>query len=142
MSPKLTNKLFNKYPKIFADKDKPITQSLIRTIDTEDGWYDLIDNLCGFIQERVDKNSHLGIEQVKAAQVKQKMSGLRFYYDGGDDIIIEGAVQFAESLSYRICEVCGTMKEVGHTTKGWLTTCCGTCYMEKKAPGNNWKLNN
>jgi len=62
---------------------------------------------------------------VNVTQIKEKFSGLRFYYNGGDDII-SGMVNLAESMSYKTCEICGTTKNVG-CTKGWLTTCCLDC---------------
>jgi hypothetical protein len=58
-------------------------------------------------------------------QIKEKFGGLRFYYSGGDDYI-DGMTSLAESLSYRICEYCGTTKEVG-ITKGWNITVCSSC---------------
>jgi hypothetical protein len=58
-------------------------------------------------------------------QVKEKFGGLRFYYHGGDDMI-DGMVSFAESLSYRICEFCGSSENVGHTN-GWIFTVCKNC---------------
>lgn len=66
-------------------------------------------------------------KQVVAAQVKEKFSSLRFYYDGGDDYI-RGIVSFAESLSYMICEQCGKMDEtVSRNSKGWIQTRCSDC---------------
>jgi len=41
-----------------------------------------------------------------AAQVKEKFGGLRFYIDGGTDEHYN-YIRFAESMSYKTCEVCG-----------------------------------
>ena len=55
MSPDLTKKLFEKYPKIFADRDKDPTQTLICFgIECSDGWYNIIDVLCNHIQNHID----------------------------------------------------------------------------------------
>jgi hypothetical protein len=58
MNQKLTRQLFEKYPKIFAGKDKPITESLISFgLECDIGWYWLIDQLCGAIQSYVDSRN-------------------------------------------------------------------------------------
>lgn len=73
-------------------------------------------------------------------QIKEKFGGLRFYYSGGDDEI-SGMVWLAESLSYRICEHCGTTLNVGRTT-GWIYTCCWDCLNKNdRAKDLQWKLN-
>ena len=64
----------------------------------------------------------------RITQVKEKFGGLRFYYDGGDNVI-SGMVSLTESLSYRTCETCGSTKDVGQT-KGWITTICKKCVKE------------
>ena len=46
-------------------------------IDTGDGWYDLIDTLCGLLQFNTDRNR---CPQVEATQVKEKYGTLSFYY--------------------------------------------------------------
>ena len=67
-------------------------------------------------------------------QIKEKFGGLRFYYSGGDNKI-DGMASLAESLSYRICEFCGTTHNVG-MTKGWYSTICKCC-LEKNERFNN-----
>jgi len=63
------------------------------------------------------------VPQVVVVQVKEKFGSLRFYYDGGDDVI-RGMVSVAESMSSRTCEKCGAPgKRVGG---GWITTLCKT----------------
>jgi hypothetical protein len=66
-------------------------------------------------------------------QVKEKFGGLRFYYSGGDDTI-DGIVSLAESLSYQICENCGSTKDVGQT-QSWISTLCKECGSKHK----DWK---
>lgn len=64
------------------------------------------------------------IPQFVADQVKEKFSGLRFYHHGGDETI-SAMVDFAEALSYRICEECGSMDDtVGRNSGGWIQTTC------------------
>lgn len=132
MNLELENKLFNKYPKIFVGKDLPIDESLMSFgIECGDGWYWLIDNLCESIQNYIDNNFHLNISQVIATQIKEKFGGLRFYYSNGNDLI-DGMVWFAENLSYKICEVCGSTKNVSQNDIGWIYTRCDKCRRNNK----------
>ena len=112
MSPELEAKLLGDYPLIFTcepagDPDElnaSAKPSPFATWGFEcgDGWYDLIDSLCLNLQHAT-KN---GAPQVVARQVKEKLGGLRFCADGASDEQA-GMMQLAESMSARICEVCG-----------------------------------
>ena len=102
------------------------------------GWYSLIDTLCHRIQGHIDTPEWIlkdGIyeeppkgatrcPQVVMDQLKEKFSGCRVYYHGGDEYI-SGMVDLAEELSYTICEDCGRMDHtVGRNCKGWIHTSC------------------
>jgi hypothetical protein len=106
MNQELQEKLYNKYPKIFVDKDKSMQEScMCWGIETPDDWYNIIDTLCHALTYtyttylNIDKEDaeHLGIKptryrdednyiysvecpQVIAEQVKEKYGTLRFYY--------------------------------------------------------------
>lgn len=73
----------------------------------------------------------------RVTQIKEKYGMLCFYYYGGDKFI-DGMVNLAESMSYSICEFCGTTQDVGHT-EGWVYTICHSC-REKNSKANllNW----
>mgnify|MGYP003653947129 CR=1 FL=1 len=119
----LQETLFEKYPKIFRQKDLPMQQTcMCWGICTGDGWYNIIDTLCHGIQHRIDWKikTNSPIEQVEATQVKEKWGGLRFYYEGGDDYI-EGLVSMAEALSMTSCINCGIPVE--ETTRSWNKIC-------------------
>lgn len=124
MKKELQEKLYTKYPKIFTQKDLPLDQtSMCWGISTGDGWYWLIESLCARIQCLCDNQK---ISQVEATQVKEKFGGLRFYYSGGNDEI-SNIVWFAETLSTRICEECGSTKDVELTRGGWIRALCKVC---------------
>jgi hypothetical protein len=134
MEQELQDKLFEKYPYIFSNKDKSIQESCMAWgIEHGDGWYDIISSLCGAIdqherniEERKKYNPELSInyERVKFDQVKEKFGGLRVYFSGGDDYV-RGLVSFAEDISYTVCEVCG---QKGSPNKsGWISTLCDNC---------------
>lgn len=108
MSPELEKKLFEKYPKIFANTNKSPQESCMAFgLEIGDGWYSLIDLLCEALtytfttSVEIDEEDgkRLGIEpsrwngqdkdryffpveapQVIAEQVKEKFGTLRFYY--------------------------------------------------------------
>lgn len=127
--------LVNKYPKIFVDRYGDIKKTLMPFgFSCGDGWLWLIDNLCSSIQWRIDNPSWkdgkpIEVPQVVAVQIKEKFGMLRFYVDGGNDET-HTMIRFAESLSYSICEICGSTKNVGHTN-GWIITICEDCYKKE-----------
>jgi hypothetical protein len=94
--------------------------------------------------EWIEKNAPRIFEPpltIQIDQIKEKFGGLRFYYSGGDDEIA-GMVSLAESLSYKICESCGSTKNIGYT-KGWITTMCQECYDKNPKKENlRWELRN
>ena len=139
MTEELENKLFEKYPKIFRQKDLPMNQTaMCLGIECSDGWYWLIDRLCSNLQFDIDNNIY---PQVEASQVKEKFGGLRFYVDSATDEQ-QAVIDFAESLSYHICELCGSTKDIGHT-QGWITTMCKECYENHPKKDNfKWELDN
>lgn len=143
MTPEKDKLLVKKYPKIFQDRHgSPLTTCMAWGFECGDGWFDLIDTLCSCIQNHVDRQESLNktypteereCHQVVAAQVKEKFGGLRFYVNGGDNEI-EGMIQFAESMSYKICEQCGNKG----TRKGqrWIFTMCDNCWEEHEKAKN------
>lgn len=127
----LDKKLCEKYPKIFADRYKPMTETaMCWGFEVGDGWYTIIDHLCSNIQSHIDwinQNHEKGNEnyepvpQVVATQVKEKFGGLRFYYNGGDEYI-DGLVRMAESWAESTCERCGNLGKL--RGQYWLYTAC------------------
>jgi hypothetical protein len=108
MHPDLEKLLYNRYPEIFADRDAPLTDSLMGFGFTHgDGWYFIIDNLCRCIQNHVEWRRRTDPEfHVRAVQVKEKFGTLRFYITGGDDEI-RGMIRMAEAMSRNTCEITG-----------------------------------
>lgn len=55
MSPELDKALCEKYPKIFADRNgNMMNTAMCWGFECGDGWYNIIDTLCAFIQNRID----------------------------------------------------------------------------------------
>lgn len=121
--------MHEKYPKIFS---QPYGGFCIGA-----GWYQIIRSLCHNIQAHIDavecarinlaKNNPRSrpmpeeVPQVVVSQIKEKFGGLRFYYDGGDDMV-EGMVHMAESWAANACETCG--KPAKSRNGGWIRTLC------------------
>ena len=88
--------------------------------------------------ERKLKRENIPAPYVEIVQVKEKFGGLRFYINGGDDYI-DGMIDLAETMSYKTCETCGSTKNVGRTTKGWISTICKDCLDKTKINPEDWK---
>ena len=131
MNSTLQKYLVRKYH-IFFDylkKDKSdIMLPIYFGFECGDGWFHLLDTLMNRIKTHCSYNK---VEPIKIKQVKEKFGTLRFYYQGGDDIIF-GMVRMAESMSAKICEDCGTMDGVGITERRWVHVCCHDCYSKNE----------
>lgn len=149
MDKTLQNQLYEKYPKLFAEKDLPPSETcMCWGICFDSGWYQIIDCLCESIQSYIDARLRSvdfynkqnlpipdwckPIEQVVFLQLKEKLGTLRAYCRGGDEIT-SGMIFLAENLSSRICEVCGSTKNVVCQSKKngfWIKSLCSECYEE------------
>ena len=116
MSPELEQKLVEKYPKLFSSKQ-------FWGFECGDGWYDLLDYLCGAIKEYTYDSDELTVDQVK-----EKFGQLRFYLSREDDVL-HGMISMAEYMSGQICETCGHR---GKTRGGsWVVTLCDLHHEER-----------
>ena len=133
MREELDKALCEKYPKIFEQRNWAPNETCMCWGFPGDGWYDILDNLCGAIQNYCDnvktyRNDELVpvCEQVVATQVKEKFGELRFYFNGGNEMI-HGMVAMAEWMSKHTCEQCGKPGKL-RTVRGWVTTACDEHY--------------
>jgi len=118
MRDELESRLQNKYPLILKTCNE---------LEIDDGWYNLVDTLCGMIERHIDcakKYNNITIPQVEAIQIKSKFAQLRFYHDGGDEKI-EGFIDFATIMSESTCEICGNPGTLRQ--KGWMRVRCEVC---------------
>lgn len=124
MKQELQDELYAKYPEIFYQKDLPMTQTcMCWGIDTGDGWYQIIDELCAKIQEHVTETKKRYPKfDIQATQVKEKMGGLRFYLNYSDDYI-DGLIEEATKKSYKTCDVCGADGHCAAYRRWWVTLC-------------------
>ena len=104
MKQELEDKLYDSFAHLFPN-------SLIYGIECEDGWFELIFNLC----------KQLADENIEVTQIKEKFGTLRFYYNFGSDKI-KDLVKIAEAKASATCEFCGKTGQL--YSKGWCKTLC------------------
>lgn len=118
MTPELQDQLIKKYPKILSNI----------YLEVGNGWYNIIDNLCEWLQFNTNNNNDR--PQVKAVQVKEKFGSLRFYVENASNSQF-AVISFVEHLTRYICEQCGSRDNV--TQEGsWIKTLCTKCRRNKK----------
>lgn len=124
MKQELDQLLCERYPKIFANRFKPMTETaMCWGFECGEGWFNILDNACRNIQSHIDwqNKKEEKVSQLIADQIKEKFGTLRFYYHGGDEYTA-GIISMAEAMSATTCETCG---KPGHLRgKGWLYTAC------------------
>ena len=109
------DRLVDLYPKIF--------KSFCGYFNVGTGWYSLVEDLC-LVLDGYDLINKSEIFQI--IEVENKFGVLNICYTGGDDLV-ERMVHFAERLSYKTCEECGspgTLFSSDGTRFGHLTTLC------------------
>lgn len=105
-----------KYPKLFRDGGPRSGFSI------GEGWMHLVESLCAVINNHIEHSVPQEInEELFVAQVKEKFGGLRFYMNASTPYI-SGVIDFAEAMSYGICEECG--KPGTRRNSGWVKTLC------------------
>lgn len=130
-----TEEIIQKYPKIFVPYEgNPMD---INWHGVPKGWLPIIDKLCGSMQNYIDsykrwdkeKQDWIHPPQITCTQMKEKFGGLRFYYNGGDDLI-EGMIVMAEYLCSNTCQQCGSEQDLGKT-KHWISVLCRSCVIKE-----------
>lgn len=126
MKAELEHELVNKYPNLFADRSLPPTKSLMCFgCDHGDGWFFIIESMCHQISQHISNGGWEYEDPYKFVQIKEKFGGLRVY-DHGSNEYIRGVIDMAESMSYRVCELCGNQGSKYHSGM-WVKTLCQTC---------------
>lgn len=142
MNAENTKYLFDTYPILYRDRNRPMQQSLMCFgFEHGDGWFKLIDELSKKLE--ILNNEPACPYYIIAVQVKEKFGGLRFYThlerkDGRPEFdtltdeekeserlwgdIVWDLADKAESRSEWTCEECGDRGET--YTDGWHRTLC------------------
>lgn len=114
-----TGKIYKKRDEAYA---KPKTPYELFGKECGSGWDELINPLMEYIEKYNNEHPTCKIE---ITQIKEKFGGLRFYVENEPEEFRE-MIREAEDESFKVCEVCGARKNVGHTL-GWIQTICADC---------------
>lgn len=121
MKKELDALLCERYPLIFADRNRQMTETcMCWGFTCGDGWFDLIDTLCERLQFWTDHNK---APQVVAVQVKEKFGELCFYPRQSPSPEQWGMIWMAEAMSARICDQCGKPGQTLVDGHFYLTRC-------------------
>lgn len=125
MRKELDDKLCQDFPLLYADRNKSMQETcMCWGFACGEGWYDIIRNLSAALENIIATLPE--DNRPRAAQVKEKFGGLRFYMDGKATEEIRNLVRAAEALSFETCENCGEPGTL-RTHRSWLLTLCDTC---------------
>ena len=100
MRKELIHELRQRHPLLLGPTGEPAIQP---SILCGDGWFNLLDCLCGAVQASAVAGGH---GNVRVEEIKSKYGSLRFYACGLSPAE-EAQVALAEALSERTCETCG-----------------------------------
>jgi len=138
--------LITKYPKLFKEALLPSVQSCMgRGIECWEGWYPLLDSLCGHLQLVSDRSGY----QIVIRQVKSKFARLTIYWGfevAGADVpelhraVADKLVEAHADLSEEICEVCGKPGKSVTGDTGWIYAECPECTAQRELLGPCWHL--
>lgn len=118
MKEELENKLKEMYPQLLGS---------LPYFECDNGWYNIINNMCYRIQQNFDREVKRNpeLEQPQFVQIKEKFGGLRAYMGERDDYSA-GVVDMAESMASCTCEKCGNPGKT-RVIGGWWSTYCQPC---------------
>lgn len=117
--------LYQKYSHLFNTGVDPRRPFPMFGFECGIGWYNVLSTLLSLIDHHF-KSKYKGVpEGFAITQIKEKFGGLRFYIDGGDDVVY-AYIQFAEYVANSTCEFCGSNVAV-RKSNGWITTACSCC---------------
>lgn len=115
----LQNQLLEKHAPLFEWEGQK-SGALMFGIETDDGWFDLIDQtLINVTEQAYQENQPLPA----IIQIKEKLGELRIY---GKPLTtnMHHFIQQAEEQSSTICEVCGKEGQIRQTSNGLIKTVC------------------
>lgn len=116
MDAELEKKLQQDYPEFFIDLYGDMTKTCMAWgIETGNGWYQLIDDLCKQIKQTNPP------KEFKFSQIKEKFGTLRIYCDGATQEIYD-LIDKADRASEKICETCGKPGEIQDGR--WIYVAC------------------
>lgn len=145
MNIKLQNKLYKKYPILFAEHKLDTSRTrMCDGICCGNGWGDLIADAC----KELDIISRKFNLVIHFTQIKEKLGSLRIYITikqpptntlyKRDLVVVKSiigsVIHYAECQSFTICEFCGKFKDTSpKKEKNILYGVCDDCWKKRKA---------
>lgn len=90
-----------------------------------EGWLPLVES---FLESVAFDIEHNKMPPVKVTCIKEKFGRLNIYFNGGDGIA-HAYARLAGELSGKMCESCGTSRNLGLYTD-WIKLSCKECHEE------------
>lgn len=123
MSPEKDKALCDAYPLLYADRNKPYTETcMCWGFACGDGWYEIINGMSAQLEALIVSDPECG---VRASQVKEKFGFLRVYLRGQVTEEMREIVLAASSRSSTTCESCGAPGTL--RADGWRSVACDDC---------------
>lgn len=116
-----TKYLFDRY-EFFHPYDNINTSLMGFGFDCDDGWFNLIDQLCWLIEDLLYKEYPELKRDFQVVQVKEKFGTLHFYVRGANDKILDLIDKYGE-LSSETCEWCGGYGKTRNFNHWYITLC-------------------
>ena len=166
MNPELEKQLVEKYPTLFKfHGGSPSETCMAWGCEHDDGWYDLLDNLCQYItavcrgnmvvkykddyiktdeEKKVEretglKNAHIPVPQARFSQIKEKFAGLRIYFDMYHDIPDEELAKYDdEDYSKQYDRYWNEVSNAINFTEFLSHKTCEICGKKGKVNRNGW----
>lgn len=128
----LEKQLVEKYPRLLryykTKREDGMYGGVYFGIQTEDGWYDLIDQALSYANSNISEDSIAYV-----FQIKEKFGALRIYIIDAPKTFDYTVLDRLERESLSVCEKCGSIEGVNLTTTnpqggvGDLQTLCTDC---------------
>lgn len=130
MNIELQKLLLSSYPN-FLRKSAHMRPFDERGIECEDGWFEMIDQLCSACEDEIEGLIARGLDKStwpRASQIKQKFGSLRFNVTGEVSAELRHSLSGAEQASLLTCESCGKPGRLRR--KNGIRTYCDICEAE------------
>jgi hypothetical protein len=126
MKKEMAKILCEKFPLLYSTNNKrPFG---IFGFECSEGWFELLYNLSAKLEPLIEqyiKEAEDPEDYPRAAQVKEKFGGLRFYMSHATEEMYK-IIAEAERICWKICEDCGKPGEIS-IDGYWYRTLCSDC---------------
>ena len=128
----LQYKLYGMFPRLFAGRMLPISQSCMPFgIECGDGWFKIILKMCKELDEHIATITTKESECLYFSGIKEKYGMLSVDMVAEDSAISE-IISNAEIRSQHTCEICGFTSTAKLRPGSYIRTLCNTCFKQDK----------